>query len=164
MKGMIILGYPGIGKTTLALSQKDIIDLNYTPFKSDSEYDAWETLYCQVAMSLAKSDKTVFVSCHDEVQSELNTEPYKKIRKYIIVPHISLKESWLKRITSPYYKRYGVDEDQHQRMVERVRKYFEVDIKHLASNEDFTMIYIQQPVTYNLADIVYHIQKLQAAL
>ena len=66
---MIITGYQGIGKSTLARKDKNIIDLESSSFwkydkscNSKTRCEDWYVYYCQVAMDLSRQGYTVFVS------------------------------------------------------------------------------------------------------
>lgn len=92
---MIIMGYPGIGKTTLAQkSTKRVIDLESSLFKKNY------TQYVQVAYSLHKQGYCVFVSTHIEVGEEL-----KKLKKEdpelsvgVVYPKRELKDLWIQKL------------------------------------------------------------------
>ena len=65
---MIVIGYIGIGKSTLAMNQTGYIDLDSSTFMfNNKRCDNWVTYYCQVAESLSKQGYVVFVSCHFDV-------------------------------------------------------------------------------------------------
>ena len=77
---MIITGYQGIGKSTLASKYDKIIDLESSSFwKTEEVYgvekrtrpDDWYVYYCQIALDLSKHGYTVFVSCHPKVREFL---------------------------------------------------------------------------------------------
>ena len=99
---MIVIGYQGIGKSTLAKKNYRYID-----FESDSlrhedgtrEYN-WYKSYCMMAEWLSKQGYIVFVSSHEKVRDYLNKhckEPF-----CAIVPSLSLKDSWLKKLHNRY--------------------------------------------------------------
>lgn len=137
---MIIIGYPGIGKSTLAeeydsadyaslkgVFPKSIIDLDSSIFHNEpvvtqnsctimlnglESNDAWADQYCKVAESLSDQDHLVFVSSHEAVQ--------KRLRKYagpvgVICPSIKLKDKWLKKLRDRYTHQstyaYGTKEE-----------------------------------------------------
>ena len=93
---MIICGYPGIGKSTLAKNDKDhrYIDLESSNFydKSTGERpENWHVYYCQIAEDLSRQGYIVLVSCHDEVRKWLENS---KEQVVVIVPCKNLKEEW----------------------------------------------------------------------
>ena len=105
---MIITGYQGIGKSTLASKNDKIIDLESSSFwkyeedvylnktGSRTRHDDWYVYYCQVAQHLSAQGYTVFVSCHQEVRDWLSKHNEEKF--CAIFPSPKLKEDWLKRL------------------------------------------------------------------
>ena len=94
-ENMIITGYQGIGKSTLANKRPDIIDLESSCFwKTENGVktrpDDWYVYYCQMAEHLSRRGYIVFVSYHPEVREYLEnhgTEPF-----CAIFPVKSIKE------------------------------------------------------------------------
>lgn len=104
---MIITGYQGIGKSTLASKNNKIIDLESSSFwKYDEEtkqkvrHNDWYVYYCQVAQHLSAQGYTVFVSCHQEVRDWLSK--HNKEKFCAIFPSKDIKEDWLKRLEDRY--------------------------------------------------------------
>ena len=58
---MILMGYPGVGKSTFCKKTPYAIDLESSLF-----HDIFE-LYVDVALDLSRQNKLVMVSCHNEV-------------------------------------------------------------------------------------------------
>ena len=75
MKGLIICGYPGIGKSSIA-GWNNCIDLESSYFSRDEKGFAlcdtdWVTRYCKLAFDLARQGFTVLLSCHELVRNQL---------------------------------------------------------------------------------------------
>lgn len=105
--GMIVVGYQGIGKTTVSKKHKSCIDLDSSSFKTNSDGHRdpkWYVVYCNYAIELAKQGYTVFVSSHKCVRDELAN----RIREnYIVVfcyPTLELKDIWIDRLQSRFEK------------------------------------------------------------
>ena len=101
---MIICGFPGIGKSTIA-SEENVIDLESSIFRTGKDGVRpllWEQYYCNMAIELSKQSNTVFVSTHSEVIKYLE----KKCSEPVIVmyPIEDLKDEWLKRLKKRYEK------------------------------------------------------------
>lgn len=102
---MIITGYQGIGKSTLAKKRTDIIDLESSCFWKTENGERtkpsdWYVYYCQMAEHLSKQGYIVFVSCHQEVREWLAANGTEKF--YAIFPDKSIKEDGLNRLYARY--------------------------------------------------------------
>ena len=98
---MIIIGYQGIGKSTLG-GKCGCIDLESSSFYITGERDPnWYEVYCKIAESLSRQGYVVFVSSHKEVQDRLE-----KSKEYIcaIYPDKPLKELWIDKLKARYEK------------------------------------------------------------
>ena len=68
---MIIVGYQGIGKSSLA-GVGNCIDLESSNFWINGKRDPeWYKPYCKIADHLSKQGYTVFTSSHEVVRREL---------------------------------------------------------------------------------------------
>ena len=152
---MIIIGYPGIGKSTLATSSdliegyKGVIDLESSCFHNkhiNARDDFWYVPYCQVAADLSRQGYMVLVSSHENVCRELA-----KYTVYIKVcyPDLSLKEEWIKKLRCRYLESQ-VEKDR--RAYERAVDYYEEDIKSF-TKYGFDKIVIDS-MEYKLVDIL----------
>ena len=89
---MIIIGYQGIGKSTIA-GENNFIDLESGNFwVNGKRADWWYIPYCQIAEHLSKQGYTVFTSSHEVVRKQLenSTEDV-----YVIFPALELKDDWI---------------------------------------------------------------------
>ena len=106
---MIISGYQGIGKSSLAGFDGKVIDLESGNFWVDTgdggKYRSghWCKTYVNIACHLSEQGFTVFVSSHKEVREELRKRMDKGLcRAMVICPALELKEEWLKRLEERY--------------------------------------------------------------
>lgn len=98
---MILIGYQGIGKSTLAFKENNFIDLESSNFfYKDKRIDNWYIYYCNIAAHLSKQGFNVFVSSHEVVRNRL--KKYFDEPLICIVPSINLKDEWIKKL----YERY----------------------------------------------------------
>lgn len=75
MKGLIMIGYQGIGKSSCA-GKNDCIDLESSTFWFEgSRSENWYIPYCNIAMDLANQGYTVFTSSHKVVREQLASMP-----------------------------------------------------------------------------------------
>lgn len=100
---MIIIGYPGIGKTSLGGRYSQYIDLESSNWNGpdNTKPDMWWVSYCKVAEDLSKQGYVVFVSCHPPVQNYFE-ESYEHV--ILIYPSLDLKEDWINRLSCRYEK------------------------------------------------------------
>lgn len=163
---MIISGYQGIGKSTLASKNDKIIDLESTSFWKFTEDgkrtrpDDWYIYYCQVAQHLSSQGYTVFVSCHKEVRDFLAT--HNTERFCVIYPSRDLKEDWLKRLE----KRYESSKlEKDLRAYNHAKEFYDNDIDALNYECHYQVEYYCEPfliteIDYDLGLMVDEI-KLQ---
>lgn len=98
---MIVIGYQGIGKSTLAKKLGSfIIDLESSWMKVNGErMRNWADIYCQIAAGLSQQGFIVMVSSHAIVQSILAHCPEKVMAIY---PSLDIKDEWIERLRVRY--------------------------------------------------------------
>lgn len=97
---MIIIGYPGIGKSTIARRNNNFIDLESSNFRIDGERAAnWYKPYCNIAEDLSQQGRIVFVSCHEEVREQLKHSSELVI---VVYPALELQNEWIDRLRNRY--------------------------------------------------------------
>jgi hypothetical protein len=105
---MIVIGYQGIGKSTLAGRDHRFIDLESSNFWVDGEraHD-WYKPYCQIAEHLSQQGYIVFTSSHKVVRDRLvdSQEPV-----VVVYPAPELKTAWVEKLCDRYH-RTGLDKD-----------------------------------------------------
>lgn len=162
-KGLIICGYPGIGKSSIA-GWNNCIDLesSYFSFRNSApqELSEWVPQYCETALDLANQGFTVLISCHRNVRHYLNelikyyTIPRYNIPIVIFRPKPDMKEAWAIRLVNRYLQS-GSDKDL--RAFEGAMKYWDEDI--LIMNGQYLPIYYPTDITYDLRDYILQIRK-----
>lgn len=98
---MIIIGYQGIGKSTLANRRTmRCIDLESGNFFVDGKRaDDWYKIYVQIAKHLSQQGYTVFVSSHKVVRDELYGCG---VPVAACFPDLSLKDEWVAKLEARY--------------------------------------------------------------
>lgn len=126
---MIIIGYPGIGKSTLAGKDHKYIDLESSNFKIDGEQsEDWYKIYCKVAEDLSKQGYIVFVSCHSAVREALRGSEEIVAAAFPTVK----KVEWVTKLRD----RYEETNSYKDRMAyERARDHFYDDIADLCGRD-----------------------------
>ena len=144
---MIIIGYQGIGKSTLAKDSWKYIDLESGNFWINGERDEqWYKPYCNIANHLSAQGYTVFTSSHKEVREELKNS--NEIVK-IAFPSLELKTDWLIKLTNRYNE--SMLEKDYKALM-NASLYYEDNIEDLM-NEPFDKIIINN-IDYNLRELI----------
>ena len=100
---MIVVGYQGIGKSTLAGRDYKYIDLESENFWIDGERaEDWYKPYCKIAEHLSAQGYIVFVSSYEVVRQYL-VENSKEL-VVLIYPSIELKDVWIDKLEKRYIK------------------------------------------------------------
>ena len=97
---MIIIGYQGIGKSTLAGPHLGYVDLESSNFTVDGKkIEGWQKMYCNIAKHLSRQGFKVFVSSHIGVREELRNCNEDVV---IIYPDLELKDEWIAKLRKRY--------------------------------------------------------------
>lgn len=100
---MIIVGYQGIGKSTLAARNK-YIDLESSNFFVDGKRDEnWYIPYCKIAMMLSTKGYNVCVSSHKVVRDYLiQRARYSELLFVIPEPSEHMRDIWVQELKERY--------------------------------------------------------------
>ena len=147
---MIISGYQGIGKSSLA-GKNNCIDLESGNFWVDGKRaDDWYKPYCQIANHLSEQGYTVFVSSHEVVRRELEKS---KEPVYVIFPAIDLKDEWIKKLEDRY-NNTKLDKD-YRALMNAKDRYKENITELMQGNLKFYEI---TRINYHLDDIIDYLE------
>lgn len=120
---MIIIGYPGIGKSTLSIANGQYVDMESSQFIfSRVRPVRWAYFYARMAEDISRQGYNVFVSMHQEVVENLKFSDENVV---IVCPALELKEQWIERLKTrweldPSHKNYAA--------WQRAEKYYDMDI------------------------------------
>jgi hypothetical protein len=141
---IIIIGYPCIGKSTVASSHKGFIDLESSFFSK--RIDDWAidycNDYCKLAFKLAEDGNVVFVSSHSDVVKTLKElrVTYSLIEIVIICPLEYLHDDWIDRAEL----RYEISKsDKDKRALYRIKTHYNADI-HALEDSGFPVYHIDE--------------------
>ena len=147
---MIISGYQGIGKSSLA-GKNNCIDLESGNFWIDGERaDDWYKVYCQIANHLSEQGYVVFVSSHEVVRKELEKS---KEQVFVIFPAIDLKDQWIAKLQNRYDKT-KLDKD-YRALMNAKDRYKENITELMQGNLKFYEI---TRINYYLDDIIDYLE------
>ena len=150
---MIVVGYQGIGKSTLAARNLKYIDLESSNFwfkdpetKQRVRHSNWYEMYCNVAEDLSRQGYIVFVSSHQPVRERLSNS-----KEYVIacVPSLDLKEQWIEKLKLRY-ETTGLEKDYKAYMNAEDR--FSENITEIM-NSGFTILRISN-MSYELQNVI----------
>ena len=99
-EGIVVVGYQGIGKSTLSDSKSNCIDLESGNFWIDGDrWTNWFIPYCNIAVDIASQGRIVFVSSHEVVRRQLRYGQYPKcVHIMCCVPSTNLREAWIYKL------------------------------------------------------------------
>lgn len=180
LKGLIICGYPGVGKTSVG-GWNNCIDLESSDFQvgpSDRIHSkvyvrvtditavmtnptvdkvietlavpAWVDEYCRVGMNLAAQGYTVLMSTHEDVVAYLSNMSKNPV--VIFCPRREWKTQWFERVQKRY-EETGLD--KHRLAMNRVWEHYDEDIEQLMNSG--LPVYQPDLIYYNLKS---HINKI----
>lgn len=152
---MIVIGYQGIGKSTLAGQNDHFIDLESSMFFIDGHRDReWYKIYCNIAEDLSKQGYIVFVSSHAEVRERLTFSSEDVI---IVYPSLELKEEWIAKLRDRYNKT-GLMKD-YKALLNALERYEEnITDMHKSTENSIIRRLIINSMEYNLADALIRLQ------
>ena len=131
---MIIIGYTGIGKSTLARRNPKFVDLESSCFfVNENRAENWYVIYCQLAEHLSEQGKIVFVSSHEDVQRYLRLSNETIV---YVFPDIGLKDEWVNKLRERYFSDKS---EKNLKADKRARDHFEEDIKALDCSVDYNI-------------------------
>lgn len=151
---LIICGYPGIGKSSIA-GWDHCIDLESSKY-TQSTIPLWPELYCKTAIELAKQDYTVFVSTHSKVIRYLHDHQIELKRAgvygpFLVYPDQKLQYQWLTKLL----QRFQTDQtSKNYRAYERAKEHWEEDIAFLDSYAPSHSYVIHDAKNYSFKSIV----------
>lgn len=108
---MIVIGYQGIGKSTLTKLDNRFIDLESSNFKINGKRpDGWEQMYCETAMDLSHQGHIVFTASHKCIRDYLKLHQGDEV-VVIVAPSLGLKDQWLAKLRARF-KETGLEKDR----------------------------------------------------
>ncbi len=151
-RGVIIVGYQGIGKSTISNKSLNYVDLESSNFNLDEgKVFNWQNYYCKIAISLASQGYAVFVSSHKVVRDYLITHQLPAgVNLISCVPSHELREEWIKRLEDRYLET-GLDKDMRA-LKNALERYDENIDEILCDIPDACVISSMQ---YNLEKILF---------
>lgn len=152
---MIICGYQGIGKSTLAKTcmidhEIPVLDLESGNFWVDGmRSQNWYKVYANIAIHLSQQGNIVMTSSHKAVRDYLalinQTE-----RLAIIYPCIELKDQWIEKLQNRYYL---TNKEKDYKALMNAKEMYEENIHDLAAQDRFDHIELTD-INYSLENAI----------
>ena len=147
---MIIVGYQGIGKSSLAGRDRKFIDLESSNFWVDGKRsDDWYKPYCQIAEHLSKQGYIVFTSSHEVVRKQLEKSSEVVV---LVYPALELKPMWIDKLENRY--RDDPSEKNYKALMNAKDRY-EQNIMELITSKINFKIELRDP-EYDLEAMIIH--------
>ena len=153
----VIVGYQGIGKSSLVKRATGYIDLESCNFYIDGvRPDNWHRIYGKIALELARQRYDVLTSSHRVVRdylAEMTELSYPDVRIGVCYPELSLKKAWIQRLQQRFDDS-GSEKDW--RALENAKDCYEsniIDLATFAKSHGY-LTYIITNLDYNLETIL----------
>lgn len=146
---MIVIGYQGIGKSSLSKVNNKYIDLESGNFwVNGKRADDWYIPYCNIAQDLSSQGHVVFTSSHDVVR-KCFIENLDRTEKVIVVaPSEELKEQWIEKLKQRY-ESTGLEKD-YKAYMNAVDRYSENICELLSDSKSLDGSIIITDMNYDL--------------
>ena len=138
---MIVIGYPGVGKSTVAKRNDVYVDFDSSMFPKK---DGWEEEYVNNAIGLSKQGHIVFVSAHKKVQDLLFDCGERVV---VVYPSLTLHDFWIDKLRDRYEITHS--ESDKRALMRCVCHYCE-DILELEDSKFETKIELKRANEYDL--------------
>ena len=163
-RGLIICGYPGVGKSSIA-GWNNCIDLESSWFSLDKDGNRvypdedWCINYCSLAMNLATQGFTVLLSTHVCVINQLREWKWFLDNKYFVkvvlfAPRSSMKKEWTLRLVNRYIE--SENEKDLRAFVGGIEYW---DSKLLAIIHSDFPVYSPDSIDYDIRDYILKIRE-----
>ena len=147
---MIVIGYQGIGKSTLVGKNHKYIDLESSNFWVDGKREIdWYKPYCQIAEHLSQQGYIVFTSSHEVVRRRLRNSSESIV---VVVPSRELKDEWIKKL-QVRYDQSGLEKDYKALMNAKERYEDNVNEMYLDGFFHFSVLEIKS-IDYDLEQML----------
>lgn len=156
---MIICGYQGVGKSTLA-GRERYIDLESGNFWIEkvmlpcndrvlSRDPDWYIPYCNIAVHLSKQGYDVFLSSHECVRQYLATL-HTSEKLLLVFPSLSLKDQWIEKLHQKYNQ---TQSNKDWKALKNAEDIYEESIQDLMNQDGFDKIILHE-INYDLQDLL----------
>lgn len=158
---MIVIGYQGIGKSTLVKDNNSYIDFESSNFKINGERpEGWERMYCEAALDLSRQGHVVFTASHKCIRDYLKEHRGSEV-VLIVAPSVDLKDQWLEKLRNRF-KETGLLKDSLALL--NAEDCFDENIKEMQSYAGVFPFYEITDMGYKLCDMFDNLLKDEEVL
>ena len=153
MKGLIMIGYQGVGKSGIG-GKQGCVDLESSSFYVDgARPEKWYEIYCRIAIGLAAQGYTVLTSSHKDVVEYFKAAelPETVGRVVVVCPRGTARDAWIRRLEIRYQK---TKTEKDYRALINAKEKWDESIAYLYSCG--LPVYQPQKTTY---DLMYYVRK-----
>lgn len=145
---LILVGYQGIGKSTIA-GQLYTIDLESSNFFVDGKRDEnWYKAYANIARHLSEQGYIVFTSSHKVLRDYMKSQG---IEFVTVSPALELKEEWIAKLE----ERYNADKsDKNYKALMNAKQCYDENVADLQSEKE---VYIINNMSYKMYEVIREI-------
>lgn len=163
---MIVIGYQGIGKSTISKFMRGVVDLESSNFYVDGKrHDDWYKVYANIALDLSRQSTTVLTPSHAVLRERLHEMNSTGENIAVCYPSLDLKSEWIDRLE----KRYADDPcDKNLRALMNAKDRYTENIREIIADADRfgfikmdidSMDYSMQKIIWKLYDMTYSWEK-----
>lgn len=155
---MIIIGYQGIGKSTICRKDFSYLDLesSSTWIEEDGvikRLEKWYKQYATTAVWLNEQGYTVFTSSHKEVVDEIVR--ISNINDMaIVIPSLKIKDKWIEKLRDRYFL---TKTDKDEKAYFNALKMYDESIKNMKvfAKKNNVALFVIEDMSYDLQEILY---------
>ena len=158
---MIVIGYQGIGKSTLVKERNSYIDFESSNFKiNGGRPEGWEQMYCEAALDLSRQGHVVFTASHKCIRDYLKEHRGSEV-VLIVAPSVGLKDQWLEKLRNRC-KETGLVKDRLALL--NAEDCFNENIQEMQSYANVFPFYEITDMGYKLCDLFDNLLKDEEVL
>lgn len=159
---MIVVGYQGIGKSTIAGRDHRFIDLESSSFWIDGKRaDDWYKPYCRIAECLSKQGFIVLTSSHEVVRKYFLDNQVDSV--VLVYPSIELKDKWIEKLERRYsnsqldkdYRALMNAKDRYEENIRELKEYrwgYKIELIRMDYDLEASLIHMRNGIMSELLD------------
>lgn len=154
---IIVCGYPGVGKSSLAHYKNNCVDLESSNFylDDDTRDEHWYVGYVNTAIDIRSQGFDVFMSCHECVRRRLEDKimfmdnMLRDDMVLVVAPSIDIKKEWRDRL----YDRFLITHDPKDYKAYEHADHLEDDLEDIC-NGGLPVMLVKNLDDYHLEDLL----------